>query len=395
LNPARRRLAALATGCVLAGVLAVILFAGVGTGAGRSGTASVTDRAPGIDPAAADLMQLNVIPPARARPAPPLALVDQHGRPTTLDQFRGKVVVWSLNDDRCTDLCTLLAQAVVAADRDLGPAAKDVVFLSVNANPYYTAPAYPLSWSERNQVESLPNWVYVTGPPEQLRRTWDDYKVTVIPDAKTRTVVHDALLDFIDPSGSSRAYAYFGQGAISTAYYAHAMAQMADDLLPKAQQVKVAGPALNPARGGQAVVGGQAPPFELPALNGSAAGRLSDLDQGPLVLNFWSSTCQPCTSEMPALQQVQKDFGDQLDVVGVDVADPRSSAGAFAARLGVTYRLLADPDGAVAAQYKVTGLPATFIIGPGGAVLARHDGALTAPQLEAVLQEDFQQLAIP
>ena len=37
-------------------------------------------------------------------------------------------------------------------------------------------------------------------------------------------------------------------------------------------------------------------------------------------------------------------------------------------------------------------LPVTLIVAPGGAILARHDGALTAPQLIAALEEDFENL---
>ena len=391
----RRSLTALGVGLALAGILAVVLFAGVGTASGPKSNAAPTDTAPGIDATAAQLMELNVIPPADARPAPAMDLVDQHGRPTTLAQYRGKTVIWSLNDDQCTDLCSLFAQTVVAADRDLGDAAKDVVFLSVNANPFYTDPSYPRAWSETNAVEALPNWVYVTGSPSRLQQTWKDYKVTVIPDAKTRTVTHDALLEFIDPAGNARAIGYFGQGAISTAFYAHTMAQMAVDLLPPAERVQVGGPDVEATATRGATIGSPAPAFDLRPLSGTATGRLVDLDRKPLVLNFWSSTCSACTTEMPALEQVEHDYGSQVSIVGVDVADPRSAAAQFARRMGATYPLVADPDGTTAADYRVTALPVTFFVTPGGSIIARHDGALTASELEAVLQMDFQQLGSP
>ncbi len=395
MSPGRRRVTALAVGCALAGALAAVLFAGVGTGSRPAADATLPDRAPGITPAAASLLQLDVIAANQAKPAPAINLVDQHGRPTTLAQFKGKVVIWSLNDDQCTDLCSLLAQTVVQAERDLGPAAKDVVFLPVNANPFYPDPSYTLAWSEKNDVESLPNWVYLTGTPTQLQKTWSDYKVTVIPDAKTRTVTHDAILQFIDPSGRARAFGYFGEGAISTAYYAHAMAQMAVDLLPKEEQVKVGGPDVEAPATRPATIGSQAPAFDLKAISGTGPGRLEALDRKPLVLNFWSSTCSACTAEMPALEQVQKDFPGQIHVVGVDVADPRAAAAAFARRLGVAYPLLADPEGVIAAEYRVAALPVTFIVAPGGSILARHEGTITTSELEAVLQMDFQQLGSP
>lgn len=396
MSRSRRTLISLGIGCALAAVLAVVLFVGVGTGSSATGTAgqtdSLTDTAPGIDPAAANLLELNVVPPTKALIAPNFDLVDQHGQPTSLSQFRGKVVIWSLNDDQCTDMCALLAQSIVAADQDLGAAAKDVVFLSVNANPFYAAPKYLEQWSVTNDVEDLPNWVYVTGSPAQLQQTWDAYKVTVVQDAKTRTVVHDTALDFIDPTGHMEAYGYFSEGTLSTAFYAHTMAQMADDLLPKSEQVTVGGPTINSAATEGATLGDQAPAFDLNPLAHATTGSLAQLETKPTVLNFWSSTCEICTSEMPALEQVEKDYGTRVNIVGIDVADPRATAGAFASHLGVTYPLLADPDGDTAAAYRVTSLPVTFVLAPGGQILSRHDGALTTPELEAVLQMQFQQL---
>jgi hypothetical protein len=48
----------------------------------------------------------------------------------------GRGVLLSFADDRCQDLCTLLAEDVATADRDLGPLAKSVAFTSIDANQY-------------------------------------------------------------------------------------------------------------------------------------------------------------------------------------------------------------------------------------------------------------------
>ncbi len=403
-RPRRRRLIALGAGILLAAAVGLILISGRHSSPSSSGA----QVAPGVDSASASLLDLDVISPNQAPLAPNFDLLDQQGSPTSLQQFRGKTVIWSLNDDQCTDLCALFAQDVVAADRDLGSAAKDVEFVSVNANPYYPSPAAVKAWSVQNDLESLPNWAYVTGTPAQLAQTWRDYHVTVQTDPKTRTVVHDALLEFIDPSGRSRAVGYFAQGSLSTSYFAHAMAQMANDLLPGSEQVQVGGTAINAASTHGATIGDGAPAFALNTLGGQSQGQgtgqgragaspaasaLTQLDHVPLVLNFWASTCAICVQEMPALQQVQSSYGTKINVVGVDVADPRSAAASFARKVGARYPLLADADGTVAARYRVDALPVTFVIAPGGTILARHDGALTTPELTAILNMDFQNLA--
>ena len=45
--------------------------------------------------------------------------------------------------------------------------------------------------------------------------------------------------------------------------------------------------------------GPKAPDFTLPALDGSTV-RLSDhLGKGVILIDFWSTTCDPCLAEMP------------------------------------------------------------------------------------------------
>ncbi len=388
---ARRRLIALGIGLALAAVLAFVLYGGINHSPPQATTAGTVTPPPGLDAASVDLLDLSPVPPG-ALAAPDFHLVDQEGRPASLSQFRGKVVIWSLNDDQCTDLCALLAQDIVAAEADLGPAAEDVVFVSVNANPYFPDPANVKAWSVRNDLESFPNWVYVTGSPAQLKDTWNAYHVTVQLDQKDRTVTHDAALEFIDPTGHTRDIGFFSQGAVSTAFYAHAMAQVADDLLPSGRQVHVGGTAVGSSATRGATLNSRAPGFDLPALGGTGTTNLSMLEGKPLVVNFWASTCSLCIQEMPALQQVDSAFQGKVNFVGVDVADPASSAAAFARRTGARYPLAADRDGSTTAAYRVDALPVTFVIAPDGTILARHDGALTHDELVAVLEMDFQNL---
>jgi cytochrome oxidase Cu insertion factor (SCO1/SenC/PrrC family)/thiol-disulfide isomerase/thioredoxin len=379
---ARRRppLLFAALGTAIAASLAVVLFVGVGT---RSGP---NDVAPGINGPSAYLLRLDVLG-AGGAPAPNFTLNDQAGRAVSLAQFRGKSVVLSFNDDRCTDICTLLAQDVVAADRDLGPAARDVVFLSVNANPYYPGVGAVRAWTDEHGLGRVANWVFSTGSPAALRAVWKRYGVEVEQFAATRTVVHSTELYFIGSSGRQLAIGSFGTAAADTAVFAHALAQMADDDLPPSEQVQVAGPSALAANEDSGAIGARVPSFSLPVLG---HGRRS-LDSSALagrysVLDFWSSTCTACFREMPALEQAYKDLGSRVNFVGVDVADNARRAAAFARRLGVSYPLVSDTSGAVAARFQIPDLPFTVIVSPGGYLEALHPGTLTTEQLEYVVE---------
>jgi peroxiredoxin len=105
-----------------------------------------------------------------------------------------------------------------------------------------------------------------------------------------------------------------------------------------------------------------------------------------VVLNFWSSTCPICTTELPALQKASQSGDKRSVILGVDVSDPPSAAEAFINRAGTTYPMLADASGATAGQFRLPGLPYTVILSPTGAVVVRHPGAITTEQLEYLLQ---------
>jgi cytochrome oxidase Cu insertion factor (SCO1/SenC/PrrC family) len=379
-NPRRRPLLPAVIGVALAGVLAVVLFVGIGV------HKSAPDVAPGIDLSASYLLKLDVLGGSSAPVAPNFALTNQHGQRVALSQFRGKSVVLSFNDDRCTDICTLLAQDVVVADRDLGSAARDVVFLSVNANPYYPTVSTVRSWTDSHGLGRESNWVFETGTPAGLKSVWNQYGVEVELDPASRTVVHSTELYFISPNGREMAVGSFGTATADTSIYSHTMAQMANDLLPSAEQVSVAGPSALAPNQSDAAIGATVPGFQLPMLTAPARTFSSSLRGRYSVLNFWSSTCTACVREMPAIEQAYKDLGARVDFVGIDVSDNRGAAAAFARRVGVTYPLVSDSSGDVASTYQIPALPFTAIIGPNGTLQTLHPGAMTTEQLEYVVK---------
>ena len=65
--------------------------------------------------------------------------------------------------------------------------------------------------------------------------------------------------------------------------------------------------------------------------------------RGPMVINFWATTCTTCREEMPVLEAFHQQHGDEVEVVGIDFQEtqPEAAAGLIA-ETGVTYRLLAD-----------------------------------------------------
>lgn len=116
-----------------------------------------------------------------------------------------------------------------------------------------------------------------------------------------------------------------------------------------------------------------APAFDLPSLRDPSA-RLT-LGTGPVLLNFFDSTCVTCIREMPALQKMADE--GKVRVIGVDLLDRRGAALRLVKRTGITYPVAFDEQGTTVDTYGVLRLPTTFAIDRAGRVVDVRYSALT------------------
>ena len=142
--------------------------------------------------------------------------------------------------------------------------------------------------------------------------------------------------------------------------------------------------------GGGAAVDGGLPDVTLPCLGGGKDVTLSGL-RGPLVVNLWASWCGPCRKEMPVLEEFHQRYGDRVDVVGVDFEDPQTlSAMALVQKSGVTYPLLADPQGALVGKAPFParmGLPLFAFVDADGKVELAAGGVDSVDQLVSLVND--------
>ena len=122
--------------------------------------------------------------------------------------------------------------------------------------------------------------------------------------------------------------------------------------------------------------GGATPPLELADLEGKRH-RLADYRGKVVLVNFWATWCVPCREEMPSIERLRASLeGRPFAVLAVNLAEPQSRIQAFLEKVPVRFTVLLDSDTKTAKAWQAKLLPATYIIGPDGAIRYRHLGEL-------------------
>ena len=140
------------------------------------------------------------------------SLTDHTGKPRTLQDFKGKLVVLFFGYTQCPDVCPTTMAEMAAVMKELGPSAKDVQVLFVTLDP------------ERDTQELLaayvpafhPSFIGLRGDQEATARTAKEFKVFVAKAPGTEpgsyTVDHMAGSYVFDRDGKLRLFVRHAQG---------------------------------------------------------------------------------------------------------------------------------------------------------------------------------------
>lgn len=130
-------------------------------------------------------------------------------------------------------------------------------------------------------------------------------------------------------------------------------------------------------------IGEPAPEFEVLGLDGETF-RLSDFRGQPVWINFWATWCPPCRSEMtPDMQAVYEANQEEgLVVIGLSIAESADTVRDYVERVGVTYTIGLDQDTAIAATYRIVGIPTHFFIDRDGIVRELRIGSMSRGTME-------------
>jgi cytochrome c biogenesis protein CcmG/thiol:disulfide interchange protein DsbE len=128
------------------------------------------------------------------------------------------------------------------------------------------------------------------------------------------------------------------------------------------------------------------PAFSATATDGSTVSMAALLGR-PVWLTFGASWCPDCRAEAIDLQATYAKYKSSgLALVGVFISEDQAAVADYAKRVGFTFPMVADPQGRIADQYRVYGIPIHFFVGRDGTIRDVRIGRLTPGDMDQLVQ---------
>ena len=117
-----------------------------------------------------------------------------------------------------------------------------------------------------------------------------------------------------------------------------------------------------------------APDFKLEDQDGKFI-QLSDYKGKVVIVNFWATWCPPCRKEMPSMQRAWEILEkEDIAMLAINVGEDSDLIFAFTAEYPVEFPLIMDKTSNVVREWRVRGLPTTFIVNPAGQIVYQAIG---------------------
>ena len=112
--------------------------------------------------------------------------------------------------------------------------------------------------------------------------------------------------------------------------------------------------------------------------NDQLPDKLSSLKGQVVYLDFWASWCKPCRNSFPWMNQMQQKYAEQgLQVIAINLDTEEALAKAFLDKVPAKIPVIYDPEGKIASDYQLLGMPSSYVIDKQGNIRFSHKGFFT------------------
>ena len=92
-------------------------------------------------------------------------------------------------------------------------------------------------------------------------------------------------------------------------------------------------------------------------------------------LDFWASWCKPCRESFPWMNGLLGKYpAANFTVIAINLDAETEAMHRFLGKVPADFDVYHDPSGRLAEQFKIEGMPTSYLIAPSGEVVKRHIG---------------------
>lgn len=114
--------------------------------------------------------------------------------------------------------------------------------------------------------------------------------------------------------------------------------------------------------------------------------KLSDYFGSPIVVNFWATWCSPCKSELPAFEELSKEYDGKVKFMMVNLTDGYQETvelvKEFVNANNYIFPVFFDTEYSASSAYQTNYIPETIFIDKDGNMVNKHIGAMNKETLK-------------
>lgn len=132
-------------------------------------------------------------------------------------------------------------------------------------------------------------------------------------------------------------------------------------------------------------VGKKAPNFSLKNMNNKEV-TLRELEGKKVFINFWASWCPPCKAEMPDIQKLYENHGEDIKIIAVNLEEEKTKVEKYLNNEELDFTVLLDKNNKVAGQYLVRAIPTSYFLNEKGIIIEKNLGVLSYEKMKENLK---------
>ena len=127
------------------------------------------------------------------------------------------------------------------------------------------------------------------------------------------------------------------------------------------------------------------PNFTLKDLEGNKISLADYRGKKAVVIDFWASWCPNCRRDMPVMQRLYEKYGDQVEVIAVNLQESSRTVEKFVNSEGFTFLILLDPAGSASRAYGVNYTNFHVLIDKDGYLLKTVPGDISESDFRSLI----------